>query len=254
MVLHEKLINSELKYTELTSQKRDRDGYIIFKDKNTPEIPLQNYIYIKKGVSLDKTRKIIINEVDKAKKAKKDFIRFVFDPIDPFSGELPELSNFDYHCNQLLIMDLKDIEPEGMNKKCYIPNKLDYKELLKYYKTQNSFLEPKANLSHTKKWIDIRINNKDIESIMYTSKGEPIGSCDLYYNFNIAKLEDFEVAEEHRRQGIGNELLRSAISRAKAKGVEKLYLIAERNDWVSDYYRRKKFKLFMEFNSYTYFF
>lgn len=254
MALHEKLINSELKYTELTSKKSDKEDYIIFKDNEIPEIPLQNYIYIKKGVSLDKTRQIIKKEVNKAKATKKDFIRFVFDPIDPFSGELPELSNFDYHCNQLLIMNLKDVKTDDMHRKCYIPNKLDYKELLKYYKSQNTFLKPKTNLSHTKKWIDIRINNKDIESIMYTSKGEPIGSCDLYYNFNIAKLEDFEVAEQHRRQGIGNELLRSAISRAKAKGVEKLYLIAERSDWVSDYYRRKGFKLFLEFNSYTHFF
>lgn len=252
MILVNDLLNSEHNYTQLTSEKKEYNGFIRFQDHTTPELPLQSYTYIKRNLSHDEVKKIIDSEFERAKKENKEFIRFVFNPLDPFSGEIPELSSYDYHCQQLLIKDINDFEPVD-NINCSFVQSSDRKKLNQLVIKLNRSLSKKVLKKHSTRWTNLRIDNNNLQTLVYKDKNEFLGSCDITCYKNIAKLEDFEVLERHRKKGIGDSLLSAAISKSMEMGMEKVYLIADRNDWVSDYYQRRGFEVFLEFHSYTLF-
>lgn len=252
MNLINEILDCESKYSQLTSERTEYDNYIRFQDNITPEIPLQSYTYIKRNASQMDVKEIIKSEIRRAKKEKREFIRFVFNPLDLFSGEIPELSSFDYHCHQLLINDIEyfDSEPDS---NCLFAKKHDKTKLLDLLNEINSSMNKTLLIKHSSRWANIKIEDKNLKTLAYKHNNKFIGSCDLCYHNKVVKLEDFEVIKSHRQKGVGDRLLSSAISLSRGMGLEKVYLIADRNDWVSDYYQRRGFELFLEFNSYTLF-
>lgn len=252
MNLINEILDCESKYTQLTSEKKEYDNYIRFQDNITPEIPLQSYTYIKRDVSQENVKNIIRSEIKRAQKERREFIRFVFSPLDLFSGEIPELSSFDYHCHQLLVNDIASFN-SAAERSCLFATEHDRTKLMDLLNEINSSMSKDLLNKHSSRWADIKIENKNLKTLAFEHNKKFIGSCDLCYHNKVVKLEDFEVIKSHRKKGIGDRLLSSAISLSRDMGLEKVYLITDRNDWVSDYYQRRGFELFLEFNSYTLF-
>lgn len=249
MELLEQIVQCEHRYTELTSVKDDKISHINYIDHITPDLPMQNYTYITRNASIAKIKEIVAQEKSRLLNEKIEYTRLVFDPILPFSTELPELSDFTFETYNVFILDLKNIETIYADKNCYPIEHKDKKSLIELYKhinNQDTEYDP-----HIKRWLDIKFQEPEVDTVVYKHNGIFLGSCELFFNKNIVKLEDLEVLQEYRNRGIGYSLLKSAISIAKSKNVDILYLIAEREDWITDYYLKRGFKCFTEYNSCT---
>ncbi|MBN2618244.1 MAG: GNAT family N-acetyltransferase [Spirochaetales bacterium] len=250
MELLDNIFKTEDIYLQLTSHKTQYPNYSIYRDFTTPELPLQNYTYINRFTSELDIRKIIQTERKRMEVESLEFLRFVFDPYLPNAGELPELSDFDFTCHYILIFKMAKIEPFYANKYCQLANEYEKDKLEKLLLKLNKDMWDVCT-KHTNRWIDLKLNTKNIDTVVYATKGEYKGNCEIFYNNQIGKLEDFEVLEEFRDHGYGEALFNSAISIAKSNNVDYLYLIADRNDWVVDYYLKKGATLFAEYNSAT---
>ncbi|MGL1891069.1 MAG: GNAT family N-acetyltransferase [Spirochaetaceae bacterium] len=247
MELLNQIIKAEFSYKKLTSKKESKSSFINFHDKTTPNVPLQNFTFIKRLITLDELRRTVESEKKRVIKENKSFIRFVFDPYAPFSGEVSELSDFTFYCHQVLTLDLNSINESYAEENCTVVHKEHRKQLEKLYDSLNSDIE--GGDIHSKRWIDLKFRNKNITTLVYKQDADFIGDCELFYVKNIVKLDDLEVLKDCRNRGVGEALLKSAISVAKASGKETLYLIADRDDWITDYYLSLGFELFAEYNS-----
>lgn len=247
MELLDQILRAEFSYKSLTSKKESRGRFIRFQDRLTPNIPLQNFTFIKRIITLDQLREIVDSEKIRVLKENKEFISFVFDPYAPFSGEISELADFNFYCHQILTLDLKSSDNTFTNKNCKIVFKQHKEQLKKLYSTLNSSIINEK--IHTNRWIDLKIKKRNLTTLVYEKENEFIGDCELFNFDKVIKLDDFEVLKDCRNKGIGEALLDSAISISKASGAETLYLITDRDEWVTEYYLSKGFELFAEYNS-----
>lgn len=245
MQLLDRLLNIEEKYSELTSQKIQKKGYVIYKDRVTPDIPRQNYIYINRNTNFDRIREIVIMEKEKMIKEDRNFVRFIFDPYSPFSGEIPELSNFNYSNIQVLTFDLNNSITDFADKNCFPVIEENRTQLKTLYNklSDNSIL----GSIHNSRWIDIKLRDKNIETIVYSEEKNFLGHCELYFNDDIVKFDDFEVLESLKGHGYGDALLRSAISISKSQNASLMYLLTDQYQKLKKHYERRGFKYFAEY-------
>lgn len=247
MMLLDKIIKCEQSYSGLTSTPDNRGKYIIYRDYTTPEMPLQNYLYIKRTVTIDEMRMIVESEKQKFSNSNEPYIRFVFDPYVPYSAEIPELSEFHFTTYSILTLKLKNTDTYFAHKNCY-PITIEDKDRLNIlYKKLNK--EYDGLDKHISRWIDIKLENENMETIVYSENNNFLGNCELFISGSLAKLDDLEVIKEHRNKKVGESLLKSAISICKSKGINDLYLIADNDDWVFNYYQKRGFSLYTEYNS-----
>ncbi|QEN04921.1 GNAT family N-acetyltransferase [Thiospirochaeta perfilievii] len=249
MELLDRIKNIEDEYTKLTSNIEKYRYYTKYIDNITPDIPQQNYIFIKKGVQIDRVKNIVLKERDKFLNEKRRLLRFVFDPESANSGEIPELSDFNFNTHSLFILDLSLCKSEFADSHCFPVTPQDKKRLYKLHKKQNIGI--KFSYRYIKRWIKIKFYTREIETVVYSKNGAFLGSCELFFKDNVVKLEDFEVLKEFRTKRVGEAIMKSAVSIAKSRGCKVLYLTTDKYSWVADYYQRRGFYKYSEYNSCT---
>lgn len=148
-----------------------------------------------------------------------------------------------------MTLDLKNTKTDFADSNCF-PILLDHREKLEsLYRKLNIGIV--AAERHVLRWIDIKMANKNLQTIVYCRDNTFLGDCELFFSDDIVKFDDLEVLKDFRNSRIGDALLKSAISIAKSKNMDTLYLIADKGDWVVDYYCRRGFKKFTEYQSCT---
>lgn len=70
----------------------------------------------------------------------------------------------------------------------------------------------------------------------------PVGSCELFLNDGIAKIEDFTVSPEYQRRGIGTTILKYVIDIALSNKAELIYLSADEADTAKEMYKKLGFE------------
>lgn len=248
MNLLDRIIDCEIKYTALTSTCEDRNSYIKFKDIVSPNLPNQNFIYIKRETPVTTIKNLIKQEKVRLNNGSAGHIRFVFDPLLANSGELAEFSDFTFKSFLVFILDLKKIKTLEADKDCSLLghyNKKSFKAL--YYSLNNSI----RNIAFINRWIDIKLREPRLQTVVYKANNKLIGSCELFYNEKIAKLEDLEVLEYFRGRGIGISLLKSSVAIAMSKGIDTIYLISENDDKIVDFYMKRGFACYTIYNTCT---
>jgi ribosomal protein S18 acetylase RimI-like enzyme len=71
--------------------------------------------------------------------------------------------------------------------------------------------------------------------------GEVVSYTDLYQDGAEAQVEDVGTLHEHRGQGFATAVVLAAIAEARARGAEFVFLVADREDWPKELYRRLGF-------------
>lgn len=247
MELLDKILLCDQSHTALTSQMETQKHYIEYTDSITPEIPLQNYIYIKRNISTDMTKEIVTEFKQRFYSDKRPFIRFVFDPYTANSGEIPELSDFTFYTHNILTISPQKTNIDFADSHCF-PAEANHRTALSrlYYQLNHI---PDITESHIARWIDIKLNTPHIVTVVFSKDNAFIGSCEIYFYGKIAKIDDLEVIESYRNRSIGNALLKSAISICKSRKIKTIYLISDSREWVSEYYQRRGFELYAQYNS-----
>ena len=72
--------------------------------------------------------------------------------------------------------------------------------------------------------------------------GEPVGKCDLFMQRGWAKIEDFHVVSDKRRQGYGTTLLKHVLNVALSKNMHPtIYLVTDEEDTAKEMYQKVGF-------------
>lgn len=249
MDLLDKILDCERQYTSLTSLMKEEKTHISFKDEISPDQPMQNYIFIKRNTSSSVIKKLIRQEKRRLYREKLEYIRFVFDPLLANSGELPEFADFTFDRFFVFTLNLKQTKTLCADKDCFIVDnihKSSFEDL--YYSLNRRY---KHDDPHLNRWIDLKLQDPQIETVVYKDRVKFLGSCELYLHNKIAKIEDLEVLKPFRGRGIGFSLLKAAVSIAQYKGIEILYLISKNEDKITTYYINKGFTCYTIYNSCT---
>lgn len=242
MGLLNQLLQCEFSYCQLLSKREDSQGVIKFSDKSNLDLPMQNYIYITRDLPPKEFGPVIR---DQEKQLDKDatFIKFVFDPYQPYPGDIPELEGYKYNKTLLLIYDLRNsmlLDNGALN--CYSrPVFSDYLQL------EKGLLSDKS-LAHIEKWYNLSLDRDDLEILTYKNGSDSTGRCDLYYYKNLAKIEDLEVLFKERGKGGGKALIDHSIYLAGKENKNFIYLLCDSE--LGDYYIERGFTLYSEFNTF----
>lgn len=247
MGLLNQLLECEFNYCRLLSEIKIGDGIITCRDKTNPDYPMQNYTYLTRDLPPKDVCNIIGNEEKKSREGNSSFIHFVFDPFQPYP-DCPNLFDYTYINCQLYIYDLRKFKSKENNKKIRFLEKSDHG---KYTNMEKKLTRDKNN-SQINRWFNINTQNKDSKVLLFDEKEEFIGRCDLFFDNNIAKLEDLEVLQDHRKKGIGKEIVKKAIYLAGIENKNFLYLLCKQE--LGDYYSKLGFKLYAEFHNFIKFY
>jgi ribosomal protein S18 acetylase RimI-like enzyme len=71
--------------------------------------------------------------------------------------------------------------------------------------------------------------------------GEVVSYTDLYQDGAEAQIEDVGTLDEHRGRGYATSVILGAIAEARSNGAEFVFLVADKEDWPKELYRRLGF-------------
>jgi ribosomal protein S18 acetylase RimI-like enzyme len=72
-------------------------------------------------------------------------------------------------------------------------------------------------------------------------EGNAVSYADLYQDGTEAQVEDVGTLQEHRKRGYATAVVLAAIAEARKGGAEFVFLVADRDDWPKELYRRLGF-------------
>jgi aminoglycoside 6'-N-acetyltransferase I len=113
------------------------------------------------------------------------------------------------------------------------------------------FNEPPWNDKWTRKAAYVRLNNiyntPRFYGIKYIAsnqiKGALFGNIEAWYKNYHYQLKEMFVKSELQRSGIGSKLLKYAEKVLEKKKVQTIYLSTSSKYWVSNFYRKNKYRL-----------
>ena len=82
-----------------------------------------------------------------------------------------------------------------------------------------------------------------VEARFFTvvADGEVLSYTDLYQDGTDAQVEDVGTLPEHRGRGYATAVVLAAIAAAREGGAEFVFLVADKEDWPKELYRRLGF-------------
>lgn len=243
MGLLNQLLECEFNYSKLLSQMEDNSGILSFRDEKNPDYPMQNYTYITRDLPPKDVNSRIKEEEDRSLDRGERYKRFIFDPFQPYP-KCSSLYDYDYSCSHLYIYDLRN---SGTINNSNHVNILDSGDLEKYIKLEKRLTRDKSE-KHIREWFNISTNSDESKVLLYNNEDRYIGRCDLFFQNNIAKIEDLEVIKEFRSWGAGSEMVKKAIYLAGYNNKNFIYLIC--NSDLGDFYTKLGFSFYTEFHNF----
>lgn len=248
MDLLNRIENTEHSYIQITSDRVERSGYTIFRDRSDITNTLQSYTYIEPHITQDRLKEIVELELIRFRDEELEFLRLVFPMYSPFISELPEFAEAQHSHYQIFHLHLPDIEELYADKNCDLLSDKDRNLLLEMF---NNSTKDQQNLMY--RWIELTIKSPFLNRVIYKDDRIIKGSCELYRCGDMVKLDDLEVADLYRRQGIATKLLQSAVAISQHWGCKDIYLITESDSEVNDLYRNSGLSVVADYNSVTFY-
>ena len=241
------IIKTELKYKSCFSNISDQQSYFILEDPKLLDMRAHNNIFIKQRIELDEIKNIITNQLQQRKSKNFDFLKVI--SIEPISSqdfpdftEKPEIEIFDY-----ISIDTEYASSLKLKDNIEIVH-ADSKSLFE----AGRYVDIEANkLSMSKEFAERRIDRKievykdeniPLELYVCFYKGEPVGNCEMFLGDQIAKIEDFDILENHQRKGLGTHFLRELLMIANNNGISHAYVVTDHFDSAREMYIKCGFR------------
>lgn len=98
-------------------------------------------------------------------------------------------------------------------------------------------------LGNTKRQKEVLDTAKDVYGyFMIEVENQVIGTLNYCINNDMAKLDDFVVAEDFQKKGYGSKLMHDVIEYLKTLGINEVYLVTNLSDTAKDLYQKVGFK------------
>jgi len=237
----------EIYYTKCFSKiTAETQNLIRFKDIELTDMHDHNFTLIKNYQSEDELYDIIRNEMALRRAENAQF--FKLNSYVPINKSIlqkftmkPQLDIIGFY--EFNLLALKDLKSRDTLSVTQITNEKKSQARLKL---DLEGIEDVAIIDFLirkhKRREKVYFNDTNINAYIATDGDEIIGTCDLFLNQGIAKIEDFAVSESKQRQGYGATILKSIIEIALGQGATMIYLITDENDTVKEMYLKNGFK------------
>lgn len=245
MLIDEKIKECEYAYTKCFSEFYEDEKIIRFRDNKIKDMHNHNFTFIKKQIDETKLIAIIEEEIPLRLIEKGDFCKFMFNDY----GITATLSNINYKpeisLNGYYSFDISKFSKLKVNSNCEIKkvtspkmleNILAFELQLDEERLGRDFCTRKCN-----RRIEEYISDKNINSYICYQNGQIIGSCELFMNNGVAKIENFIVLPAFQRKGYGTTILKALIDIAISEVSKIIYLVTDEEDTAKEMYKKLGF-------------
>ncbi|MBD7913255.1 MULTISPECIES: GNAT family N-acetyltransferase [Clostridium] len=246
--MYELLKETEIEYVRCFS-KEEKEGFVTkFSDESFQDSYANNLTILNKTVD-DKIKvEIINNEIYKSKKEKRDFLLFEVD--GEISKEVIKKLNISpTSIDKLDYMKIETAEYIKINQRgdCVVKEVKTDEEYSDIIKINILDYAPLVGRSYSRRRIKRKVDvykesSNNLSCFISYLEDEPVGSCELLWNKDVAKIEDFGVLKEYQNQGVGKSILRNMLKKSYDDGVKTAYVITENKGRAKEMYKKLGFK------------
>ena len=240
----EKILACEIEYTKCFSKATEAQGLVRFRDDLLQDMYYHNFTLVMDSNSDDELYHLIEGEISLRKGS--DFCNIVsFAPISDcllrkFENK-PQVSVSGFY---LLDVD-RHSKPDG-KEGCVISKVNDVNMIDDIVRMDLEHDEDSLGVDfctrRARRRGKVYLLDEGVDSYIFYAGGEAVGSCNLFINGDVAKIEDFAVSPTKQRQGYGTLILGSVIETALNSGASDIYLIASEDDTPKEMYLKYGFK------------
>jgi len=241
---NEKILTCEIEYTKCFTEVAETQSLTRFRDDLLKDMHYHNFTLIKDGSSDDKLYDLIQGEISYRKDS--GFCNIVsFVPISNYLVQKFEIRP-QVSVNGFYLLDISKHSVPNNKEGCAISKVHDANTLSEIVRLDLEhdgdslgvdFCTRRANRRGKVYLLDEGVN-----SYICYDNGEAIGSCDLFINEDVAKIEDFLVSPAKQRQGYGAFILKSIIEIALNRGASTIYLVTDEEDTPKEMYLKYGFR------------
>ncbi|MBD8501208.1 GNAT family N-acetyltransferase [Paenibacillus arenosi] len=243
--MNTELINAEIAYTKLFSQSHEEEHFIRFWDDEIPDMYSYNCTLIKKKSA--NLAEIITNELTLRKEQNKDFLRIEmnFDVDNELLERLPikpEVAIYDY-----MYIKTDQFRNINVNSSCVIKKAVTDEVIADGKKVDILACQQSMGLEFATRRIErkskvYQVTNNPLDLYVCYVADIPVGNCELMLLGKIAKIEDFDILEEHQRKGYGSTVIRYLLQSAYEQNVQHAYLVTDHSDTAKEMYEKCGFE------------
>jgi spore maturation protein CgeE len=245
--MNQSITSCEIAFKKCFSKWAETDQLIRFSDPELPDMYDHNMTLIKThGMTTIDIETCILAEFKNASENGAAFSKCICDKfIDESSlGTLPGEPSITHYGFYLL--DCSRVEEWKENVECKTRIAASHQdiedlltlELANYGEERGEdFCTRRVNRIG-----EIFLSPGRIDACLIYHDEELAGKCDLFLHKSTAKIEDFDVKTDLRKQYIGTTLLKSVVKDALNRGADEIYLVTDEDDTVKDMYRNLGFE------------
>ena len=241
-----KILECEKEYVKCFCNADEQQDFIRFTDDLIPDMWYQNYTWIKNADDDAAFLRLVESEIVYSKKSGKNFCLLrCHTPINRMIlsnlPEEPEISVAGYY--------MFDNIYEVSNL-----NKVKESEVIRIHTSEMLEDLLKLDLEHDEESLgydfcsrrvyrrkNLYLSDSALDSYIIYYKNEAVGSCDLFINNGVAKIEDFAISQKHQYKGFGTTLMKTMIEITSNKKATTIYLETDEEDTAKNMFQKCSF-------------
>jgi spore maturation protein CgeE len=242
MPIDNKILDCEIEYTKCFSEFSENDSVIRLHDEQLKDMYCHNYTCMKKSFSENELIRVIKDGISLALSENKGFCNIYlysgvtslllsslkYKPRISVKGFYSfDISNFS-KLKSLPSCTIKQVTTQQMVEDIlYSDLQHDEETLGKDFCTRRCYRRGK-----------VYVSDKGVNSYICYDNNAVMGTCDLFIDNGIAKIEDFSVVPKYQRQGYGTTILRFLIDLALNENCHTIYLVTDEDDTAKEMYQK----------------
>ncbi len=237
----QKLYEAETAYTSNFSKREDTGVSLRFRDASIPDMYMHNMTVYPKRLDDETLRCEVQKELDIRRKEKADFLQLecYFTLEQAFLDTLPIPA--DYCVDDLMTISTEKFTTISGNPECIVvpandPAMLEDGRRVDYLTSLHTGEDFATRRSVRRMRAYAEPNDLTLYVCYY--KGEAVGKVELFLHKGLAKIEEFNILDQHQRKGFGTAAVRKLLEEARAKGIGTAYLVTSSDDTPREMYAK----------------
>jgi len=245
MTLIDKIKKCETKYLECFSKATAQEDTIRFNDELIPDMYSHNCTWINSAKNDSEMIQYIESAIENSKNNGKNFCMIqchvpINEAILSALSIKPEASTMGCY-----VFDNANFPKIKGNAECNVL-KIDKPEIVKdLLQIDLEFDGDSLSVDFCTRRVnrkkDVFLSDTGFNSFVCYANNKAVGSCDIFFYEDTAKIEDFAVSPKKQGKGYGTAILKKLIEIAINKGISTVYLVTDEGDTAKEMYKKLGF-------------
>ena len=242
---NEEIQNCEIEYTKCFSKAVEKQDFIRFIDDLLKDMYYHNFTLIKNSNSDDELFRRIEDEILLRKTEGENFCNIVsFVSLSDYLRQKfenkPEIS-----VNGFYLFDTDKLSQLRGKNDCTISKVSNEKMIDDVLRLDLEHDGDSLGVDFCTRRVyrrkDVYLSAEGVNSYVCYADNKAVGSCDLFINKKVGKIDDFSVSPTKQRQGYGTAILKFIIETALSSGASNIYLVTDEDDTAKEMYQKNGF-------------